>query len=77
MEQRLLYVGRWWLKNIGRWPKTKRSGQNVQPACGQADVSDWQTVCSSSAPPAVQRGNVLSIWGAADNLEGQLHAEIR
>lgn len=41
----------------------------MQPACGQTDVSDCQDFCFSFAPPAVQRGVILSICGAAGNLD--------
>lgn len=41
----------------------------MQPACGQTDVSDCQDFCFSFAPPAVQRGVILPICGAAGNLD--------
>lgn len=62
-----------WCKDRGwkyrQTAKAKRSGQNVQPACGQTDVSVYQYFCSSLAPPAVQRGDILSILGAAGSLD--------
>lgn len=64
---------------MGRRPKAERSGQNVQPACGQTDVSDCQDVCSSLAPPAVQKrvSFCLLVELQAIQIEGQLHTKNR
>lgn len=56
-------------RKYGKAAKAKRSGQNVQPTCGQTAVSDCQYFCFSLAPPAVQRGVILSICGAAGSLD--------
>lgn len=43
-------------ENSGWRPKAGRSGQNVQPACGQTNICDCHDFCFSLAAPAVQWG---------------------
>lgn len=48
--------------------KSGRSGQNVQPACGQTDVSDCQDLISTPCCP--EEAHVVHLWHCREFKQG-------